>query len=308
MLKKAKLFLAGAVLTAQVSCGDYRRNDYVDNSPTSGQLNVYYDEGLETHVKNQVLTFESQYELAHINLHVSNDEEAVMALYNDSCKAIVISRLLNEKEKTMFAARQYTPNYTMVAYSGVTLLTNVQTPISALSKHALKDLLLGQTFVSDSAGNKIELKVVIDRNNSSVMRYLIDSIMGKSSFGANCSSMGSTPETIDYITAHPGVIGIVDFAWLSDRDDRLYRTTMKSIRILSVSERYNEEALPNQSTFKLKTYPLMRPVYVMRNDGEFSLAKGFESFVSGPKGQMTILKQGLLPARQPGRSVEIKIE
>ena len=306
MLKKADLLPFFSLLLALTACSDYRKNDYTDNSPTSGKLRVYYDEGLETHIKNQVLTFESQYERAHIDLTQSNDEAAVMALYNDSCKAIVISRLLNEKEKNLFAAREYSPKYTMVACSGIALITNTQTPLTTLSKADLNKLLLGQTLTG-STGNKNDVKAVIDKNNSSVMRYLVDSVMESGTFGPNCSSMGSTPETIDYIASHAGAIGIIDFAWISDRDDPIYKK-MESVRILSVSETYDEEALPNQSTFKLKTYPLMRAVYVIRNAGEFSLAKGFESFVSGPKGQLTFLKQGLLPARQPGRSVEINFE
>jgi hypothetical protein len=43
----------------------------------------------------------------------------------------------------------------------------------------------------------------------------------------------------------------------------------------------------------------------MRKTGEFTLAKGFESFVAGPKGQLTFLKQGLLPIRQAERNVTI---
>jgi hypothetical protein len=46
----------------------------------------------------------------------------------------------------------------------------------------------------------------------------------------------------------------------------------------------------------------------MRKTGEFSLAKGYESFVAGPKGQLTFLKQGLLPHRQSERQIKINLE
>jgi hypothetical protein len=49
-------------------------------------------------------------------------------------------------------------------------------------------------------------------------------------------------------------------------------------------------------------------VYVIKKTGEFSLAKGFETFVAGPKGQITFLKQGLLPTKQQERIVEVKME
>jgi hypothetical protein len=44
---------------------------------------------------------------------------------------------------------------------------------------------------------------------------------------------------------------------------------------------------------------------VYRNTDDFSLAKGFETFVAGPKGQNTFLKQGLLPTHQQERNIKI---
>src|SRR3954470_2622547 len=93
------------------SCDNYFKNDYRDNSPTSGKLKVYYDEGLRLHVRNQGLTFEWQYPQAAIQLTESTENEAVQALYTDSCEAIVISRLLNDIEKKAFAGKKYFPKY-----------------------------------------------------------------------------------------------------------------------------------------------------------------------------------------------------
>ena len=295
-------------LVALSGCDNYRKDDYHDNSPTSGQLKVYYDEGLELHVKNQALTFESQYYKAHLELRAANDDEAVLAMYNDSCKAIVVSRLLNDKEKAMFASRSFTPAYSKVAYSAVALVTSTETPITFVSREQLKNILVGKGSLRDSSGNNADIRIVIDRNNSSVMRYLTDSVMRSNTFGPACSSMGSSPETIRYAANNRNVIGIVDFAWLSDRDDEFYKSVENNIRFLAVGDSFSAEALPNQSTFKLETYPFTRPVYVIRNTGDFTLAKGFESFVAGPKGQLTFLKQGLLPARQGERNIEVNLE
>ena len=99
-MKKFGIVLIAGLLFS--SCNDYFKNDYTDNSPTSGKLNVYCDEGLKLHIQNQAETFESQYNRAEINVIASSDAEAVQALYNDSCKAIVISRELSESEKQSF--------------------------------------------------------------------------------------------------------------------------------------------------------------------------------------------------------------
>jgi len=90
--KRYLLVLTVFVVCCLSACTDYYKNDYVDNSPTSGKLKVYYDEGLQLHVKNQAETFQAIYPSAHVQLVQVTEAEAVMALFNDSCEAIVIER------------------------------------------------------------------------------------------------------------------------------------------------------------------------------------------------------------------------
>lgn len=287
----------------------YFKNDYEDNSPTSGKLKVYYDEGLELHVKNQALTFESQYPGAHLELYNTTEDEAVQAMYNDSCKAIVISRLLNEKETKAFASKDLNPRYSAVAESGVVLVTNISTPLDSLDYAQVVDLLTKPFVCKDSISNDTRLSVLFDRANSSVMHYLHDTVVKGQAFSASCSVLKSTLESINYIATHKNTIAFIDFAWLSDSDDSLVKSNKGKIKFIGVAPKKGGLCqYPNQSSFKLNTYPFTRTVYVYRRSGEFTLAKGFESFVAGPKGQTIFLKQGLLPTKQQERSVEIKME
>jgi hypothetical protein len=106
---------------------------------------------------------------------------------------------------------------------------------------------------------------------------------------------------------HPNTIAFIDFAWLSDKDDSLFKANQHKIKFIAVSKPgSNIGEYPHQSSLKLGNYPFQRTVYVYRKTGDFSLAKGFESFVAGPKGQLTFLKQGLLPTRQSERALDIK--
>ncbi len=307
VLRPVVLLLGSGILClVATSCDNYFKNDYVDNSPTSGKLKVAYDEGMELHIKNQVLTFESQYPHAHIELIPSSESDAVQALYSDSCQAIMISRGLSEKEKKAFASKGYFPKYSPVAVSGIALITNAATPLSKLSIEQVIELLGNGGPVKDSAGNDLLLKVLLDKNNSSVVHYLADSLLKGVKFSANCNILGSTLESINYVAQHKNTVAFIDFAWLSDSDDSIYIANKPFIKFLHLSKPgSNVYEYPHQSSFKLGTYALTRRVYVYRKTGDFTLAKGFESFVAGPKGQLTFLKQGLLPARQNERNVEI---
>jgi len=173
----------GILLTIIVSgCSGYFKNDYKDNTPTSGKLKVYYDESLKEHVTNQAFTFQSQYSGATIELVESTETEAIQALYKDSCETIVISRLLNEKEKKAFESKGFFPKYSEVAKSGLALITNTGTTVSSLMRSEVVKLLSDTFSITDPTGNIYSLKVLFDKSNSSVLHYVIDSIIRASPF------------------------------------------------------------------------------------------------------------------------------
>jgi phosphate transport system substrate-binding protein len=299
-----RFFFIAVSVAALTGCGNYHRNDYRDNTPTSGWLKVYYDEGLELHVINHAYTFESQYDRAHIKPVRSVDDEAVRALLNDSCEAIVISRQFSENEKRLFASKQYTPYPIPVAKSGVAVIAAETSPWSTVTVNEIRDLLGSGKAPRNFPGGVVAM---LDRNNSSVVHYLKDSVLGGGDFSGICAAAASTTDCISYVSTHPNAIGFIDFAWLSDRDDSLYKAFEGKIKFVGVSNG-GRAGYPSQSSFKTGTYPFTRTVFVVRKTGEFTLAKGFETWVAGPKGQLTFLKQGLLPTRQAERNVEVKFE
>jgi phosphate transport system substrate-binding protein len=290
------------------SCSNYFKNDYDDNSPTSGKLKVYYDAGLELHVKNQTFTFEALYPNASVTLFPSSENEAVQALFNDSCEDIVISRLLNDQEKRAFGSKSYSPKYSAVAKSGIALITNINTPIKQLTFENVLALLTQPFSIKDSAGNEIKLTVLFDKKNSSVLHYATDSLLKGKKLSASCNILNSSLESINYVAQNKNTIALVDFAWLSDVDDSIYKANKTKIKFIAVSKpRSTNFYYPDQSNFKLGNYPFTRTIYVIRKTGDFTLAKGFESFMAGPKGQLIFLKQGLLPARQGERAIQVKM-
>jgi phosphate transport system substrate-binding protein len=60
---------------------------------------------------------------------------------------------------------------------------------------------------------------------------------------------------------------------------------------------------PYQAYLALKTYPLRRELFVINREARTGIASGFASFVAGTKGQLIILKSGLLPATGQTRIV-----
>jgi len=302
------ILLIAVCVLASTSCDNYFKNDYTDNSPTSGKLVVFCEEGLSDQIGSQIYAFESKYPNAKIEMKVRSDADAIQALYNDSCKAIVISRELSTAEKKQMASKNYQPQCSNVAYSGVALITNTNTKLGKLSLVQLREMLTQPFVCTDSIDANCKMTVVFESNRSSVVYYLRDSLLKGKEFSQNCSALKNSLEVINYVVKTPNAVGFIDFAWLSDKDDSIYKATAGKIKFIPVGKGNGAYYEPNQSSFKTGEYPLVRKVYVYRHAPEFSLAKGFESFVAGPVGQTIFLKQGLLPAKQQERMIKVNLE
>ena len=284
------------------SCGlkeDITKKD----SPTSGKTNLFYDEGLTLHVKNQIYTFQTTYKYADIVLRTSNEKACIEALYNDSSKVIAISRELTEKELTQFKVKNIFPQTSIVAGDAIAFIVSKAFNDSTISIKELTELLQGNdsTFMKGQ-----HINIVFDNANSGSTRQLKDSLIPLQSFGKNCTALNNTTELIKAISVNPKSIGVCDYAWLSDKDDNTTKEFLKTIKILAVSKNNNEIAyMPDQSNIATKNYPLCRSICIIRRSAEFSLGKGIETFIAGPTGQLIFLKQGLPPNRQEERLIEL---
>lgn len=307
--KSIPVFRALFATLLLTNCSDYFKNDYRDNTPTSGKLKVYYDEALREHVLNQIATFESQYHNAAVESYASGEAEAVQSLYNDSCSAIVIERDLSADEKRSFASKKQISYHSIVAYTGLALIANNSSTARLMNTDQVRDYLVKGLPLKDSSGVAYRPHIVMDRLNSGSVHFLLDSVLQTHSLSLSPHFAGSAKAVVEYIQTTPNTLGLIDFSVISDRDDPFWKKTDSSCHLIALAKtpKSNYE-YPDQSSFKLGTYPWVRAIYIIRKSGEFSLAKGFESFVAGPKGQVTFLKQGLLPSRQAERSVQIKIE
>ncbi len=285
-----------------LSCGlneDNRKKD----TPTSGKVNLFFDEGLTLHINNQIYTFKSTYTNADITLRSSNERECIEALYNDSSKVIAISRPLTEKEMEQFKSKNIIPQTSTVAGDAIAFVVSKNFADSTISIPELIELLKGNdsTFIKGQ-----HINMVFDNPNSGSTRQLKDSLIPTLSFGKNCKALNNTPELIKAISTNSLAIGVCDYAWLSDKDDNTTKEFLKTVKILAVSKKNNETAyMPDQSNIATKDYPICRTICIMRRSAEFSLGKGIETFIAGEKGQLMFLKQGLPPNRQEERLIEV---
>src|ERR1700757_287827 len=283
-----------------VACNTSTKTSDIPNTPTSGELKVFCEEGMFLHIRNQAYTFEQIYHNSKINVQYVNEKQAIEGLYNDSCKLIVISRALSEQELKQFKTKNIYPTQICVAKSALAFVVPVNSTDSVISTEKIKKII---------SGEDTSYSVVFDNENSGTTRFLKDTLLQGKPFGKNCFALKNTTDLINHIGKNKNTIGVLDYAWLSDLDDSTTKVFLSTVKTLAVSTNGSKIAyMPDQSNIQTNEYPLCRHVYAIRRSAEFSLGTGFSLFVAGQKGQIMFLKQGLIPFVQPNRAVEINTE
>lgn len=279
------------------------------DTTTRGEVKVVIDESFQQLFANQIYTFESIYPNAKIHAKYLPENQALLNLMNDSCKVVVMCRDITSEERKQFERMNVYPISTKIAEDAIAFVVNKQNANTVLTADKIKSILMGNDSIwsqinPNSSSEKI--KIVFDNKGSANTNYMKDSILKEQPFSKNAFAVNSNIEVIDYVSSTKNSIGVISVNWISDMDDPLTKEILKKINVVAVGNKTNGEAVkPYQAHIKTKQYPFTRDVYMISRQTRAGLGMGFVSFVAGEKGQLMILKSGLIPAIAPVRLVEI---
>jgi phosphate transport system substrate-binding protein len=300
------VFIVVAVI-ALYSCADQKTEP--SDTPTSGEVNVVVDESYQQLFDTQIYTFESLYERAKVHALYLPEGKAIQRLIDDSCKVVVLGRDLTSDERKRFEKANLFPISTKIAEDAVAFVINNENKDTAMTVAKIKSILLGNDSLWTQLNKQSKLgkiNIVFDNNGSANTTYIRDSVLHGKAFSKNAFSVKSNPEVIEYVNKNKNAIGVLSVNWISDRDDTLTVNFLKKVKVLALSKDSVSEAVkPYQAYIKTKDYPFTRGVYMINRQTRAGLGMGFVSFVAGEKGQIMILKAGLVPAIAPVRLVEI---
>jgi phosphate transport system substrate-binding protein len=282
------------------------------DTTSSGEVKVVVDESFQPLFETQIFTFQSLNPHAKINVSYQSEGNALELLMKDSCKVVFMCRDLTTNEKNSFKAQNIYPISTKIAEDAIALIVHPQNADSILNVQQIKSILMGKDSLWSSVNptstlGKIE--VVFDNQGSANARYMQDSILNGAVFGKNTFAVNSNKQVIDYVSKNKNAIGILSVNWISDMDDPKVQAFKQKIKVLAVATTSNSSSFkPFQAYIKTGEYPFTRNVFAINRQTRAGLGMGFVHFVAGDKGQLIILKSGLVPAIAPVRLVEVNIE
>jgi phosphate transport system substrate-binding protein len=270
-----------------------------ESTNTSGEVKITVDESFKKLFSTQVTTFEAIYPNATIHVDYLPESSAFERLLNDSCKVIVMGRDLTINEIDVLKSKNIFPASTKIAEDAIVLIVNPESAINNLTVEEVKQILLG-TY------KKEHIQAVFDNKRGANARYMQDSLLGGRAFSNNVFAVNSNIEVIDYVARNKNSLGFLSFNWMSDSDDTLTTHILKKIKVVALSKNAAYKTFkPYQAYIQTKEYAFCRNIYMVNRQKGSGLGTGFVIFVAGEKGQLIVLKSGLVPAFPPERIIHI---
>ncbi|MBI2269095.1 MAG: substrate-binding domain-containing protein [Bacteroidetes bacterium] len=279
------------------------------DTATSGDVNIVIDESYTLLFDTEIHTFQSLYVNAKVHARYLPEDDAIIALMNDSAKVAVINRPLKEEEKKNFGAKNIFPIETKIAEDAIAFVVNTENPDTNIKFEEIARIMAGIDTTWKQVNEKSTtggIRIIFDNPNSANARYIAN-FSKQAQLPKNAYAVKSNAEVIEYVNNNKNAIGVVSVNWISDKDDSTTIGFLKKIKVLGISKAGNTEKYykPYQAYIKTKDYPFCRDVYMINRQTRAGLGMGFVSFVAGEKGQRIILKMGLVPSIAPTRMVEI---
>jgi len=280
-----------------------KQSDGWEDTINTGIIKIACDENFKNFMDPAVNSFEAYNESAIINPIYSNENEVIRLLLDDSVRFALVTRELNQKEqKTAIENKMHVRNF-LIAFDGISLITNKINTDSLLSLPTIKKIFTGEITDWSQINPQSRLgtiRVIFESNQSGVLRYVVDSITKGEPLSPQLYAMNSSDELIERVCEFPGAIGVLGFNLIADEVRRDSFDFYEKLRLMRVGR---EEPATLQNTYlpfagdiKNEDYPLWRALYVLLSDPRSGLSSGFSIFLAHDIGQMVALKSGLFPA------------
>jgi phosphate transport system substrate-binding protein len=277
------------------------------DTQTSGSIKISVDESFQPLLDTEISVFESLFPEAHIIPAYKSERDCFRDLLNDSAKLIIATRELDDSEKIYFQGIRMPINSKPIARDAIALIVNPANPDTNMTMHEIRAIMAGK----DSAK---KYNIVFDNQNSSLVRYVLDSINHGEPLPAGTMAAKGCANVVDYVSQHKDALGVIGVSWVSNPYDSTGLSFLKKIRVAGVMSDSTFHYLsqnpgfsphdpqyaryyfkPYQAYIALKSYPLTRTVYFILREPYFGLGTGFANFLGGNKGQLIIGKNRLFP-------------
>ncbi|MFN8352998.1 MAG: substrate-binding domain-containing protein [Spirosomataceae bacterium] len=274
-----------------------------------GKINVSADESLQPLMQAEEAAFEGLIKNVEVNLFYRPEDVSIGLMINDSTRIAVVTRELNPKEQEVVRQNKQQVYTHHLATDAVALISHPSNRDTLMTMNEVKAIFSGQTTnwsVLKGANLNEKIVLVFDNNNSSNLSFMCQKLGITDKTKVPFFTAKSNEGVIEYVKKTPGALGVIGINWISDTDDPAAEKFIAGINVLGLTDSNSPDseedyAYPIPFDLRLGRYPLKREIYLLTKDTRNS----FLNYACKDKGQLVVLKAGLLPATPPERQIHV---
>ena len=188
------------------------------------------------------------------------------------------SRALTPEEAILYPGMRIIP----LAYDSLVVVVNLDNPLKTLTVEDLRSIFSGEIVNWKQVGGR-DLPITVLEQNNTMLTVFKALVMDKLPIvGDPAEILPSNAALRAAVAAEPGAIGILPQNFV---DNSLQLLALNGIR-------------PTPETILAKTYPLVRPLYLLVMNEPPAKAKAWLDFIFSEEGRQAILLEGLEPVSQ----------
>lgn len=297
--------------------------DKIKSKATIGNLDIDADETIEPLVKKEKEEFERLNPEAKLFVTSLPTANCIADLINGKVKTIAVTRDFTDEEKKIIADNKLEFKKYEFAIDGIAFIVNPKNPVLRVTSEDLKNIFTGsfknwtdiksqnETQNSETksffAGSKDNIKLFIQRQNSSINSFVKDSILNKMEYSTAAAVCSTSTQMLQVVRENVNAIGIINMSWLSAGNQDSLDASVKPLRIskITASGFQNDFVQFHQGYLANGSYPYRRYAYLITGDLGIGLTTGFLSFLLKADGQKVVLKNGLVPISQPVQTIQL---
>lgn len=207
----------------------------------------------------------------------------IAAIIDGTSQIGMSSRRAKTTEVSAAQAKGVTMNPIIVAYDGIAIIVNANSPVKNLTKRQVEQIFAGDITDWSAVGGPAGKISIYTRNTSSgTYSDFKDLAMKKRDYASSSQKMAGNEQITSEVGKNPNGIGYVGLAYINDA----------GIKVVSI-----EGLVPDKASVLSKKYPYARPTFYYTNGDPTGEAAKFIEFTLSDEGQKIAEKIGFVSIR-----------
>ena len=243
--------------------------------------------GSDTLGAKLVPTLAENYKASHpgvsFEIAAEGSTTGIAAIIDGTAQIGMSSRRAKPTEMSAALAKGVSMKPTIVAYDGIAVVVNANSPVSSLTKRQVEQIFAGDiTDWSAVGGNPGPISIYTRNTSSGTYSDFKDLAMKKRDYASSSQKMAGNEQIVAEVAKNPSGIGYCGLAYMNE----------PGVKVLTI-----DGTKPSKETVLAKKYPYARPTFYYTNGEPLGEAAKFVDFTLSDEGQKIVSQIGFVSIR-----------